>query len=57
MNRNDLLPNPFADLPIAAPAPPDQELADVIAAIELELQAFLATPPLFLSDEFRDRIA
>ena len=68
-DRDQLLPNPFTSL---APAPrprhrnsePDDpgyrksepDVADIIDAIERELQAFLEKPPLFLSDEFGERI-
>jgi hypothetical protein len=47
IEREDILPNPFAQLP-APPAEPDARLAAIITAIELELQAFLDRPPLFL---------
>jgi hypothetical protein len=47
-----LLPNPFTFLQ-AAPEPepepdPNPEVAEIVEAIELELQAFLDRPPLFL---------
>jgi hypothetical protein len=49
-DRDQALPNPFAELP----APPDPELADVVAAIERELRAFIDRPPR--ADEFTERI-
>lgn len=40
-DRDQVLPNPFAELP----PPPEPDLADIVAAIERELQAFIERPP------------